>query len=136
MPRRQATLQRIAFAALIAAFTAGPVAAETAPLDARLAKLGYARGEAVDRIHDYRIDAWNYLDDRHIMLYTGVSQRALITTQTDCHELSTAENIGFSTTARDLTKFDKIVVRGAGGIMHQCQIREIHQLDSTRKKSD
>ncbi len=109
------------------------LAADQATLETRLTKLGYAQGEKVDSIHDYRIDAWNYLDDRHIMIYTGASSRALISLQTSCYELSGAEHIGFSTTARNLTKFDKVVVRGAGGIIRDCQISEINLLTKKDK---
>jgi len=132
MLRRLAILACCITGVLGAGFSA---AAEPTALDNRLNKLGYARGEPLDRIHNYRVDGWNYLDDHHIMIYTGPSQRALITTQTACRELGSAERIGFSTTASNLTKFDKIVVRGAGGILQQCQIQQIHQLDSTKNKT-
>lgn len=108
---------------------------ETPTLEARLSKLGYTQGEPLKSISDYRVDAWNYIDDKHVMIYTRVSNRALLTLLSDCPELSSVERIGFSTTASKLTKFDKIVVRGASGIRRDCQISEIHQLDSTKAKT-
>jgi hypothetical protein len=111
-----------------------PAAAAT-PLQERLTKLGYARGEAVDKVQNYRVDGWNYLDDKHIMIYAGPSVRYLISTQISCSDLSSAEHIGFSSTANSLTKFDKIVVRGAGGMIRNCPIDAIHQLTSLRPKS-
>lgn len=109
-------------------------AADQTTLETKLSKLGYAQGEKVDSIHDYRVDAWNYLDDQHIMLYTGPSRRALISVRPPCPELSSVEHIGFSTTARNLTKFDKIVLRAAGGIPRDCQISEIHELTKIKKE--
>ncbi|MDB6061588.1 MAG: hypothetical protein JWM78_1691 [Verrucomicrobiaceae bacterium] len=136
MLRRFAILGLFTSAILLGDVIAGSVALadEASTLDTKLTKLGYAQGDVVDNIRDYRIDGWNYLDDKHIMIYSGASSRTLITLQTSCYELSGAENLGFSTTARNLTKFDKVVVRGPGGIPRQCQISEIRQLNSTKNK--
>lgn len=111
-------------------------AADDSPtLESRLSKLGYTLGEPVKSISDYRVDAWNYIDDQHVMIYTGVSRRALLTLQSRCPDLSSVERIGFSSTGSHLTKFDKIVVHGAGGMRRDCQISEIHQLNSTKTKA-
>lgn len=118
------------------AFTGNVATAdETATLEARLSKLGYTQGEPLESISDYRVDGWNYIDDKHVMIYTRVSKRTLLTLLSDCPELSGVEHIGFSTTATKLTKFDKIVVRDSGGIRRDCQINAIHQLNSTKTKA-
>jgi len=103
-------------------------------LAARLSKLGYVQAESVERVPNYRVDGWNYLDDRHIMIYAGPSQRFLITTLVNCPDLSSAEHIGFTSTTRNLTKFDKLVVRGAGGIVQNCPIDEIRTLSKPPSK--
>jgi len=133
MSRRWLILSR---AVLLTAASAGNVlAADEAPLQERLTKLGYAQGEAVEKVQNYRVDGWNYLDDKHIMIYAGPSTRYLISTMTSCSDLSSAERIGFSSTANSLTKFDKIVVRGVGGIIRNCPIDAIYRLDSLHPKS-
>lgn len=121
---------------LLTSLLLGNVAAadESPTLESRLSKLGYTQGESVQSINNYRVDAWNYIDDKHVMIYTGVSSRALLTLLSTCPELSSVEHIGFSSTAGHLTTFDKIVTRGAGGFHRDCQISEIHQLDSTKTK--
>ncbi len=97
----------------------------------KLGKLGYAQGDVIERIEHYRVEGWNYLDDRHIVLYGGPSRRFLITTLAHCPDLSSAENIGFTSTGGHLTKFDKLMVRGAGGIVQNCPISEIRALRKT-----
>ncbi len=99
----------------------------------KLNELGYEQGETVDRVEHYRVNGWNYIDDRHIVIYAGPGHRFLITTLTDCRDLSSAENIGFTTTTNSLTKFDKLIVRGVGGIVENCALSEIRSLIKLRK---
>jgi hypothetical protein len=120
---------------LLAALGAGAASAANGnTLQQKLTRLGYAQGATVDKIQDYKLDGWNYLDDKHIMIYTGPSQRYLVSLMTTCQNLSTAEHIRFSTTVNQLTKFDKLVVGGPGGIKQQCPITGINKLDSIKDK--
>lgn len=104
-------------------------------LQQKLTRFGYEPGAVVDKVEDYRVDGWNYLDDTHIMIYAGPSRRYLISLMTTCYDLSRAENIGFSTTAHQLTKFDKLVVRGTANMKQDCPITEIRELIPTKNKS-
>lgn len=136
MPRRSAKSNIFPLALFMGCLLTGTAASAdgTPTLESRLSKLGYAQGEPVKSISNYRVDAWNYIDDKHVMISTGVSRRALLTLQSACPDLSGAEHIGFSSTGQQLTTFDKIVVRGAGGFRRDCQINEIHELNSTKSK--
>lgn len=100
----------------------------------KLSELGYEQGAPVDRVEHYRVNGWNYIDDRHIVIYAGPSNRFLITTFSNCSDLSSAENIGFTTTTSAVTKFDKLIVRGAGGIVQNCPITQINALTKTATK--
>jgi len=75
-----------------------------------LSDRGFQRGETVDRIKDYQISGWNYVDERHVIFNAGPSRNYLITLKIDCRDLSGAEYIGFSSTTSDVTRFDKVVV--------------------------
>lgn len=110
------------------------VHAESKDVSTKLTELGYEQGEVVERVDNYRVNGWNYIDDRHIVIYAGPSKRFLITTLNDCRDLSSAENIGFTSTVNSLSKFDKLVVRGAGGIVQNCPITEIRTLSKTEAK--
>lgn len=103
-------------------------------LAAKLAKHKYQQGEAVEYINDYELDGWNYIDSTHIVIHTGPSRDYLISLMNSCSDLSSAENIAFTTTTRKLTRFDKLMVRGAGGIVQHCPITQINAL--TKHKSD
>lgn len=98
---------------------------------AKLDKLGYRQGESIERINNYRVDGWNYLDDKHIVIYAGPSKRFLLTTLIDCSDLSSAEHIGFTSTTNSLTKFDKLIVRGVAGMIRHCPIAEIKILQKS-----
>jgi hypothetical protein len=97
-------------------------------LEERLAKRDYALGETVERIPDYRVDGWNYVDREHVIISGGVSRRYLLTLMTPCTDLSNAESIGFTSTGTSLTKFDTLVVGSAIG-PQRCAIKSIHALD-------
>lgn len=125
--RTRTTLQRCCATLLF--FSSIAHAEISDPLATKLNKLGYEQGETVERVPNYRVDGWNYLDDRHIVIYAGPSTRFLITTLNNCPDLSSAERIGFTSTTGHLTKFDKLIVRGAGGIVQHCPINEIRQLN-------
>ena len=105
-------------------------------LQQKLTRLGYQSGESVDRIENYRVDGWNYLDDRHIMISAGPSRRFLIELMTNCQNLSTTERIAFTTTVQRLTRFDSLIVRGPGGITQNCPIRDMHELTPIKNKGD
>lgn len=102
-------------------------------LQAHLTKLGYRQADTVEKVQNYRVDGWNYIDSKHIVIYAGPGQRYLIGTMGDCSDLSSAENIGFTSTVNYLTKFDKLIVRGAGGFKRNCPISEIYRLESIKK---
>lgn len=110
------------------------VYAESKDVSAKLTELGYEPGEAVDRVDNYRVNGWNYIDNRHIVIYAGPAKRFLITTLNDCQDLSSTEHIGFTSTVNSLTKFDKLIVRSASGIMQNCPITEIRTLSKTEAK--
>lgn len=93
-----------------------------------LSDRGFQLGETVDRIKDYRISGWNYVDERHVIFNAGPSRNYLITLKIDCRDLSGAEYIGFTSTTSDVTKFDKLVVGTAIG-PRNCPIDTLTKLE-------
>lgn len=94
-----------------------------------LSDRGFQLGESVERIQDYRISGWNYVDERHVIFNAGPSRNYLITLKIDCRGLSSAENIGFSSTTGDVTKFDKVVVGTPIG-PRRCPIDTLTKLEN------
>lgn len=95
----------------------------------RLSARGYVMAESVERIRDYRINGWNELDRRHVVIHTGVRDRYLITLRNPCEGLVTADLLAFSTTVGSVTRFDRLVVRGPGQWLETCWIDTIHRLE-------
>ncbi|CAD5108058.1 DUF6491 family protein [Zestomonas carbonaria] len=122
--------------ALLAACTGRGPADESLPLDERLARLGYQQGEAVDSVLRYRIDDWQYLDKRHIVLGGGPGPAYLVEFPTPCRNLAFNNRIAYSTTAGALTRLDKIVSTDAGGFPEHCLIGEIYRLDRVKKAKE
>ena len=116
----------IALLMLLACATESP---ESIPLEERLAKRGYVIGEPVKRIQDYRINGWNSVDRRNVIMNVGASQNYLVTLRSPCDGLTSAEHLAFSTTIGDLTDKDKLLVRGAGRYLEQCYIDKIYTLE-------
>ena len=91
-------------------------------LEQKLAKQSYQLGEPVERIQQWRLDSWAYLDREHVIMQTAPSAYYLVSLKNTCHGLSTAEDIAFTTTSSQLTRFDKLLVKGSGGLNEQCYI--------------
>lgn len=132
MPRSAHTRARRVSLRALALIILGAAAAHAADndktLEEKLAKQKYEKGAPVEYINDYELDGWNYIDRNHIVIHTGPSRDYLITVMTPCSDLASAENIAFTTTTHKLTKFDRLMVRGAGGIQQDCPIRAINEL--------
>lgn len=131
--RRATSLARLALMSALFGLLPAALADTDSQLAEKLARQHYQQGDVVDTVNDYELDGWNYIDPTHIVIHTGPSRHYLITLVNRCHDLSGAENIAFTTTARQLTKFDKLTVRGAGGIRQDCHIRQINALIRTPK---
>lgn len=87
--------------------------------------------EPVERIYNYRISGWNYLDPEHLILLDGVNRKYLVTLVRPCYGLQTNEVIAHTTTVSTLTTFDKFLVRDVGNIVDQCYIESLHRLEKT-----
>ena len=87
--------------------------------------------EPVDRIQNYRISGWNYLDREHLILLDGVNRKYLVTLDRPCYGLQTNEVIAHTSTTSVLTTFDKFLVRDVGNVVEQCHIESLHRLEET-----
>jgi len=100
-------------------------------LEKMLAERHYLAGPAVDRIHNYQLSGWNYVDPYHLIMRAGVKDHYLITLRSYCSDLSQATSIAFTTTVGSLTTSDAVLVRGPGSIIDRCYIRYINRLEKT-----
>lgn len=127
------TLGLLATMALLSACAQQPVAPEKT-LPEILAAKGYAIGEPLQEIKDYKINGWNSLDSSHLILNSGPSTDYLITLQAPCIGLmSNPEQLSFTTTVGNLTTLDKVVISDMAVPSH-CPIKKIETLK--RVKND
>ena len=90
---------------------------------------GYVLGSEVEEIYNYRVDGWNHVTDRALIISAGPGTRYLLTLKTECHYLSNTEVIGYTTTTNQLTRFDAVVVADpASGIDQKCFIDRIYRV--------
>lgn len=109
---------------------------ETLPtLEQKLAAKNYKLGDPVERIQQWRLDSWAYLDGQHVIMQTAPSTYYLVSLRQTCHGLSSAEDIAFTTTVNQLTHFDKLLVRRSGGSIERCYITALHKLEKIDRKT-
>jgi hypothetical protein len=111
----------------ISACATGP--AEPESLADKLKARNYIFGEPVERIRNHRINGWNRIDDRHVIIKAGVSDDYLLVLRNPCMNLSSAMELAFTSTAGALTEFDKLMVSGPGGYVDRCYIHEMYKIN-------
>ena len=66
-------------------------------------------------------------------MQTEPSTYYLVSLRNTCHNLVSAEVIGFTTTTSQLTRFDKLLVKNRGQILERCYIEGLNRLEKIRK---
>ena len=125
------TLMKWLIPSLLTAVLAACATTERSPLTVyqQLDKRDLRIAEPVERIYNYRISGWNYLDPEHLILLDGVNRKYLVTLNRPCYGLQSNEVIAHTTTVSTLTTFDKFLVRDVGNIVDQCYIESLHRLE-------
>ena len=90
---------------------------------------GYILLEPVQRIRNYRIDGWNYVNNRAITLDTGVNDTYLVTLLRPCRDLRTSDMIATTSTIGDLTKYDSIIADFNSTVRLHCPIDKLYRLE-------
>jgi hypothetical protein len=94
----------------------------------RMAERGYLIGPDDQRIPRYRISSWNSIDDRYLIVRSGVSDHYLVELFAPCLGLDTAFSIGFATPSTRLDSFGSILVRDSSRSLERCRIENIYLL--------
>jgi hypothetical protein len=105
-------------------------------LDEEVLERGYVIGEQVRRIQNYRLNGWSYLDQQHLILESGVSDRYLVSLRSPCYELRGAITIGFTNTIGNLTDRDRLIVGTRGSLNETCLIDSLHALVKLKNPAD
>jgi hypothetical protein len=99
--------------------------------DDRLAKYEPYVGEPVDGFTAFHYDSWEPINRTQLVLRTTMNEAYLLTVDGTCTDLPFAQTIGVTTTGSQITKFDKVLVRG-----HRCLIRQIQPIDVRQMRAD
>jgi hypothetical protein len=119
----------IALMVLLAACATPSQGPEPLNLDRQLADRHYLMGPPIDRIRNYYLSSWSYVDNYHVIMRAGARDHYLVTLRSYCPDLSSATSIAFTTTVGSLTTSDVLLVRGPGNILDRCHIRHINRLE-------
>lgn len=128
-----AGLQRVGLAAVLFALATTPAwAQQTASESAALARYLRYTAPAVDSIHFFRLDGFQYLAPDRVAIWTGVNRMYLLTVEQPCSNLGLANAIGL--TARGGMLYRKL---DAVTFDHQrCRITQITPVNELRMKQD
>lgn len=99
--------------------------------DDRLAKYEPYVGEPVDRFTAFRYDSWEPINRTQLVLRTTMNHAYLLTVDGTCTDLPFAHTIGVTTTGNQVTRFDRVLVRG-----DRCMIRQIQPIDVRQMRAD
>jgi hypothetical protein len=99
--------------------------------DDRLAKYEPYVGEPVDGFTAFYYDSWEPINRTQLVLRTTMNEAYLLTVDGTCTDLLFAQTIGVTTTGTQVTKFDKVLVRG-----ERCLIRQIQPIDVRQMRAD
>ena len=97
----------------------------------RLEKYEPYLGEPVDKFTAFRYDSWEPISRTQLVLRTTMNDAYLLTVDGTCTQLPFAQTIGVTTTGRQVTKFDSVIVRG-----DRCLIRAIQPIDLKQMRQD
>ncbi|MDA0978507.1 MAG: DUF6491 family protein [Proteobacteria bacterium] len=126
-------IRHLALLTFIVAFATGcttPRPVDSANhLTAALERLGVTRGDSVKTIQSFRINGWQAIDERHLVLTAGVHDHYLLTLAQPCRELRMAFGITFDTATPSLSRMDSVVVNAFHGPLERCSILDIIRLD-------
>lgn len=99
-----------------------------AAINETLADMKLERSSTVQRIPDFQIDNWKYVDHYHIIIETRPKERYLIAFQMYCDGISNRFKIGYTSKTGALDRFEKIIVEQPLGRMEECYIQDIVKL--------
>lgn len=121
-------LETILLVCVLAVLSACASNAELADIEERMAERGYLIGPGDQHIPRYRISSWNSIDDRYVIVRSGVRDHYLVELYAPCLGLSTAFSIGFATPSTRLDRFGSILVRDTSTSIERCRIENIYLL--------
>lgn len=98
-------------------------------LDQQLEALGYTNKTQTERINNYRLNGWRYVNDSALIINSSPKRHYLITLSQKCWELASAVRIAVDSDAEAVSRFNKVIVTDGVRNTVTCQIDNIYTLD-------
>lgn len=99
-----------------------------AAINRALDRLEVQRGNVVNSVSNFRINGWQAVNDRNLIVTAGLHDHYLVTLSIPCQDLTYAFNIGIDSRTTALSRGDYIVVNSLHRQLERCPILEITQL--------
>jgi hypothetical protein len=87
----------------------------------------------LDKLVNFNINSWQYVDRQNVVLRDGVKKYYLVELKNPCREMEFAQRIGFTSFGKVVNKFDFIVVTETPGRVVRCMIETFYELERTGK---
>lgn len=117
---------------ILTAFAASLPASARTSLDDALAESGYRLGEAVERVPNFRIDGWQRVDARHIVVFDDASRGYLVTFEYPCNGLGGKQVVAWPRSPGILAPRDEFRVQHEGRTADRCHVDALHRLEPVR----
>lgn len=85
--------------------------------------------EEVDNISNFRLNGWNRVNDRNLVVTAGVHDHYLLQLVEPCFGLEYAFRIAVQSRGINLTRFDDVIVNGLHDGPERCRIDRIYKLE-------
>lgn len=123
-------------ALLASACSQTPTVSGDETIDSFLAQEELTPALPTERIVNFTIDSWKYIDPYNIMIKTKRKENYLVSLGTNCQRLENNIAIGTTSTGGALTKFDKIIYDDHALGPQDCLIRNIVKLEPIKDSSE
>lgn len=90
--------------------------------------------EEVDKLINFNIRGWQYVNRQNVVLEDGPSKNYLVELNTPCPNLEFAQVIAFTSFGRIVNRSDFIVVTDAPGRVQRCMIRTFYNLEKIPRR--
>jgi hypothetical protein len=100
-------------------------------LQENLADRNLEVGQQVERIPNFSVKGWKYVDDKNLTVMGGDSKTYLVTLQNKCYGLGLSASSLLIKSAGDvqLGRHDTFLVKNKGMTINHCKVETMHELN-------
>lgn len=88
--------------------------------------------EQVDKLINFNIHGWEYVNTRNVVLIDGPSKKYLVELNVPCRNLDYAQAIAFTSFGRVVSKNEKLIVTDGPGHAESCFMKAFYRLEKIK----